>query len=226
MNIDAASAQLWHFLIDMPEASVDAQVQFLADRGYSKVECIGAFNRVYKLGLGEAKKIVHLSPVFEYRRANDDAFHDELISIIERGESMTLRSRAVAIILNDATNDQAEVLLMLRRKAGRAYATLPGGGIEDGETPAQACIREVLEEVNLTVTVGPEILVLENIGNLEHYFQAQVQSGEMRLGDGPEAIRSSDENWYSPQWVPLTDLDAVNLVPEQARELVREVAAQ
>ncbi|GAA0510485.1 NUDIX hydrolase [Deinococcus depolymerans] len=133
-----------------------------------------------------------------------------------------MRARAVAIILND----KAEVLLMLRRKAGRAYATLPGGGIEDGETPAQACIREVLEEVNLTVTVGPELLVLENIGNLEHYFQAQVQSGEMRLGDGPEAIRSSDENWYSPQWVPLTDLESVNLVPERARELVREVAAR
>lgn len=135
-----------------------------------------------------------------------------------------MRARAVAIILNDATNNQAEVLLMLRRKQGRAYATLPGGGIEDGETPAQACIREVLEEVNLTVTVGPELLVLENIGNLEHYFRAQVQSGEMRLGDGPEAIRSSDENWYSPQWVPLTDLESVNLVPERARELVREVA--
>lgn len=131
-----------------------------------------------------------------------------------------MRARAVAIILND----RAEVLLMLRRKAGRAYATLPGGGIEPGETPAQACVREVLEEVNLTVTVGPPLLVLENIGNLEHYFRAQVQSGEMRLGDGPEAIRSSDENWYSPQWVPLTQLESVNLVPEQARELVREVA--
>ena len=137
-----------------------------------------------------------------------------------------MRARAVAIILNKATTDSAEVLLMLRRKAGRAYATLPGGGIEPGETPAQACIREVLEEVNLTVTVGPELLVLENIGNLEHYFQAHVQSGEMRLGDGPEAIRSSDENWDSPQWVPLTDLNAVNLVPERARELVREVAAR
>ncbi|WP_291430617.1 NUDIX domain-containing protein [Deinococcus sp.] len=135
---------------------------------------------------------------------------------------MTLRSRAAAIILND----KAEVLLMLRRKAGRAYATLPGGGIEDGETPAQACVREVLEEVNLTVTVGPELLVLENIGNLEHYFRAHVQSGEMRLGDGPEAIRSSEDNWYSPQWVPLAELDAVNLVPERARELVREVAAR
>ncbi len=37
-----------------------------------------------------------------------------------------MRPRAVGILLND----QSQVLLMLRNKAGRAYATLPGGGIE------------------------------------------------------------------------------------------------
>lgn len=134
---------------------------------------------------------------------------------------MSPRARAVGLLLND----RQEVLLMLRRKQGRAYATLPGGGIEAGETPAEACARELLEEVNLVVNVGEELLVLENMGNLEHYFHVTLVSGEMRLGDGPEGtIRQSAENHYEPRWVPVAELDAVNLMPEQARTLTRSRA--
>lgn len=128
-----------------------------------------------------------------------------------------MRARAVGILFNP----QGEVLLMRRRKEGRVYATLPGGGIEPGETAAEACAREMLEEVNLVVEPLREVLTLENLGNREHYFLTRLLSGEMRLGDGPEGVRHSDENWYSPEWVALDRLEDVNLVPEGARELVR-----
>ncbi|GGL74059.1 DNA mismatch repair protein MutT [Deinococcus aerolatus] len=131
-----------------------------------------------------------------------------------------MRPRAVGILFND----QDQVLLMLRQKAGRAYATLPGGGIESDETPAEACARELLEEVNLVVAVGQEVLVLDNLDNHEHYFRVSLVSGEMRLGDGPEGIRNSAENSYAPQWVNVSELDAVNLVPPQARGVVRILA--
>ncbi|PTA66862.1 NUDIX domain-containing protein [Deinococcus arcticus] len=127
------------------------------------------------------------------------------------------RPRSVGILFND----QNQVLLMLRRKAGRTYATLPGGGIEGKETPAEACAREMLEEVNLVVEVVREVLTLKNLGHQEHYFLTRLLSGEMRLGDGPEGVRHSEENSYEPAWVGVQDLDAVNLVPEQAREMVR-----
>jgi len=130
-----------------------------------------------------------------------------------------VRSRAVGILFNA----QNEVLLMRRRKEGRVYATLPGGGIEPGETPAEACAREMLEEVNLVVDVGEEVLTLENLGSREHYFRVTSRSGEMRLGDGPEGVRHSDQNWYSPEWVAVARLDEVNLVPEGVRGLVREL---
>ncbi|WP_309570471.1 NUDIX domain-containing protein [Deinococcus sp.] len=130
---------------------------------------------------------------------------------------MTLRPRAVAILLND----HREVLLMLRRKQGREYATLPGGGIEPGETPEGACAREVLEEVNLVVQVGPPVFRLQAMGNDEHYFHVTYVSGEMRLGDGPEAIRSSQENWYEPQWISVERMDDVNFVPPELRDVVR-----
>ncbi len=36
---------------------------------------------------------------------------------------------------------------------GRDYWTLPGGGVEPGETPAQAAVREVWEEMGLHTRV-------------------------------------------------------------------------
>ena len=127
-----------------------------------------------------------------------------------------MRARAVGILFNN----QNEVLLMRRRKEGRVYATLPGGGIEGSETPAEACARELLEEVNLVVEPLREVLTLENLGNREHYFLTRLLSGEMRLGDGPEGVRHSDENWYSPGWVAVERLEDVNLVPADLRSLL------
>lgn len=128
-----------------------------------------------------------------------------------------MRPRAAGLLFNA----QREVLLMRRRKEGRAYATLPGGGIEEGETPAQACARELLEEVNLVVDVHEEVLTLENLGNREHYFRVTCRSGEMRLGDGPEGVRHSENNSYTPEWVHVDRLAEVNLVPEVLRPLIQ-----
>lgn len=117
------------------------------------------------------------------------------------------------------------MLLILRCKDGQEYATLPGGGIEGNETPAQACAREMLEEVNLTVMVGHQLAELPNLQNYEHYFLTTLAAGSdhMRLGDGPESLRNSERNSYSPQWVNVGELEAVNLLPEQARHIIREV---
>ncbi len=43
------------------------------------------------------------------------------------------------------------VLMVRHVETTRAYWTLPGGGLEAGETPAEAAVREVWEETGLRV---------------------------------------------------------------------------
>ena len=43
------------------------------------------------------------------------------------------------------------ILLVHRRKKGDEYWVVPGGGVEEGETPEQGLAREVNEETSLDI---------------------------------------------------------------------------
>lgn len=125
-----------------------------------------------------------------------------------------MQERACAIVI-----EEGFILLMHRRKAGKEYYTVIGGKIEPGETPEEACLREVLEETGLTVEIVREFAVLETLGRTEHYFLVKRLSGELCLG-GPEIERQSEANFYEPMWVPLDRLSEYNLLPEPLKEMV------
>ncbi|WP_407540275.1 hypothetical protein Q0M94_02430 [Deinococcus radiomollis] len=57
--------------------------QFLEAIGHGKVACIGATAKVYSMDLGQAKRAVHLSEAWEFRRKNDEDFHDALFETME-----------------------------------------------------------------------------------------------------------------------------------------------
>lgn len=66
--------------------------------------------------------------------------------------------------------------------------TLPGGGGEYGETPAETCHREVLEETGLTVTLDERPVVLSRLWeypdhqnqSVRFLYPATILSGELR----------------------------------------------
>jgi len=74
------------------------------------------------------------------------------------------------------------------RPAG--YFIFPGGGVDLGESPEQACVREMLEETNLLVSpkklLGIQFHRDSNGDHCQMYYFVEVLSGEFGPGTGFE----------------------------------------
>ena len=104
------------------------------------------------------------------------------------------------------------LLVIHRRKRGEWYDAIPGGKLEPGESPEEAAVREVAEETGMTIRVAAPVLVLDNEGRREFYFDALDANGDPVLG-GPEAQRNSPENAYELAWISLRDLKNAPIKP-------------
>ena len=131
-----------------------------------------------------------------------------------------VRDRAVSVAFRDD-----KLLVMSRQRDGKSYCVLPGGGVEPGESPEVAALRELAEETGLTGTVQRPLWTIEHHDRLAHYFLVSVEPGPLTLGE-PEGTSQSDSNLYTPQWLSLDRLEAENLQPDSMCALLRQVEHQ
>jgi ADP-ribose pyrophosphatase YjhB (NUDIX family) len=120
------------------------------------------------------------------------------------------------------------VLLVKRgREPLKGEWSLPGGAVEVGESLETAVAREVLEETELQVEVGPVIEVLDRIhhaadGRVEYHFVIVDYLCQVRAG-----LVKSGTDAADARWVPLTELPSYRLtakaqaVIEKGRLLAR-----
>ena len=89
----------------------------------------------------------------------------------------------------------------------------PGGKMEPGETPEQALVRELKEELAVEVCVGEKICTVEydypKFHLTMHCFWATIVSGEIKLLEHEDARWLDRENLNSVNWLPA-DIDVVN----------------
>ena len=110
---------------------------------------------------------------------------------------MPLSPAAIGIIL---INNNSEVLLVKRQDV--PYWVLPGGGIEDGETPEDAVVREVFEETKLHISVLKTTAIYTPINFLSaktFLFKCKIDSGIPSATD-----ECSDVAFFSLDQLPST----------------------
>lgn len=92
---------------------------------------------------------------------------------------MPLLPAAIGIILND---NQTQVLLVKRQDV--PVWVLPGGGVETGERPEEALIREIHEETGYHIKIVrqcAEYYPINHLATFTAVFICEIQSGQIRL---------------------------------------------
>lgn len=101
--------------------------------------------------------------------------------------------RVVAAVICDSIEHKTKIFSTARGygefKGGWEF---PGGKIEAGETPQQAVVREIREELDATVRVGDLIDTIEYDYPAFHLsmdcFWCEVASGELKLLGGSRQV--------------------------------------
>jgi 8-oxo-dGTP diphosphatase len=82
----------------------------------------------------------------------------------------------------------------------------PGGKVEPGETPQQALVREIQEELATKIRVGDLITTIEYDYPAFHLsmdcFWCEVTEGKLKLLEAEDARWLTKDKLYSVTWLP------------------------
>jgi len=116
-----------------------------------------------------------------------------------------MRTRAGIVLIEDD-----KVALIERLRAGLDYYVFPGGGVDHGETPEQAAIREAMEELGVEVAIKQKVAMIYFNQSTQVYFLAERVRGEFGTGTGEEFTDADpndpQEGVYVPVWMPIDEL--------------------
>lgn len=125
-------------------------------------------------------------------------------------------------------DNDGKVLLMHRSTPKRTQWEVPGGKIEDGETPEQAAVREVKEELDLTVTavreIGSELFEEDGEQHAYYWFEAEIIDGQPRLTGSDGGIHDAIRYFSVSDMRQLFDelsANTKNLVQAADRKVIK-----
>src|SRR5512145_1855481 len=132
-----------------------------------------------------------------------------------------MRTRAGVVLIQDN-----KVALIERHRAGLHYFVFPGGGVDEGESPEQAAIREAMEELGIQVAIKQKVAEVR-LGkkSRQFYFLVEQTGGVFGTGTGEEFTDSDPNNpqqgVYIPIWMRIDELPQyTNIYPADVSRLV------
>lgn len=109
--------------------------------------------------------------------------------------------------------------VLLVRQAYRSRWGVPGGLLERGESPADAALREVREEVNLDVDlVGEPAAVVDPVPQrVDMVFRARPAAGADLDAVGPSSPEITEVRWFPSSDLPELQPETVGAFIAMAR---------
>lgn len=124
--------------------------------------------------------------------------------------------RVVAAVICDSINEKKQIFATARGYGEfKGQWEFPGGKIEEGETPQQALVREIKEELDVDIKVGELIDTIEYDYPTFHLsmdcFWCEVISGELVLKEAEAAKWLTKDTLDTVQWLPadITLIDKI-----------------
>ena len=160
---------------------------------------------------------------------NEEKYVEESESVLEKqgikeGKKVIFTSdgnilkyvRVVAAVIRDKSEEEDKIFATARGYGEfKGWWEFPGGKIEKGETPQEALVREIREELTATIKVYDLIYTIEYDYPDFHLsmdcFWAEVTEGRLVLKEAEAA-----------KWLTKKELDSVNWLPADL-ELVEKI---
>ena len=128
--------------------------------------------------------------------------------------------RVVAAVIKAVNQAGQPIIFATQRGYGdmKGGWEFPGGKIEEGETPQEALIREIGEELDTVIEVGKLIDTIEYDYPTFHLsmdcYWAQILSGKLVLKEHEDARWLNREELRTVAWLPA-DITLIDTIEEK-----------